>query len=93
MKSITDVKKQVKSFSVKYVPVDNPLDPLLEAMVYHDGGLKYSASCYKERIKIFCKEEDIRLIRNHLEESIKNKLAEALWIDILAEATSTDICC
>ena len=86
METIKNVKKQVESYEIKYIPHDDPLDPRLKPMISHDGYVKYSASCNENIIKVFCKKEDIKLIRTKLENVIKEKIATKLWLSMLKEA-------
>ena len=70
---------------VRYIPLRDPLDPKLKPLVSQVGPLEYSATCDNEKIKIFCQAEDINLIHG-LENVIKNKLANAVWVEMLKES-------
>lgn len=90
METLNAIKKKVAGFSVKYIPVENPLDPCLKTMISRDDYVKYSAYCEGNTIKVLCKEEEIDLVKN-LEGTIKNKLARELWISMLKKETSEEI--
>ncbi len=90
METFKNVKNKVEYYKVKYIPHDDPLHPGFHPMIYQDSHIKYTASCNNEEIVIFCKEDDIELIRN-LENSIKSKIANVLWTNMLKEATAQEL--
>ena len=91
METIINVKKQVASYKVKYMPLNDPLDPKLNAMISHDGHLQYSASCSDGIISVYCKKEDVELIRDNLEDIIKDNIAMKLWLALLKDATPQEL--
>ena len=91
METLQNVKKQVESFEIKYIPLDDPLDRKLNTMISQDGKIKYSASYSDGKIKVYCKKKNIELIRKNLEEIIRNKIANKLWISMLKEAHAEEL--